>query len=556
MTFAENNRISHRQLYRQMMLALTAPFLLCLFGGGKLLGAEKIVGTVLAIILLLFYVIFLIRVSPDFSSPLKPMGRFFGKAAGVFFVFYVIFTASFLLDILEEIVPKSLVSGVSGEWISFFAIVCASIGTHRGMQRRGRAAEVTGGIFLAGIGAMLVLSAFQGKASYLSEMPFSFETRGVFTGGYGVLCAFSGLGLLPFALEDVEKQGSAGKTVMFGVLTLGALILAVQMILPAVFGWNRVVTEKYPVLPLLAGADMPGNVLSRFDVLWLGFLIYGLLFSIGSLLHYGHQIIRKTELGTGRYWLAGVIYLLSFWEPGGFGIQEYYGFYLAYIFLPVLLIIQVCFISGGRGRRLKKAAGSVTALLICLFFGGCAGVEPEERMYALALGIDAAPEGFAVTYGTPNMSEATGQEKPDENGQEVLTIKGGTFEEIQERYGRSQEKFMDMGHLEAIIIGSDLIADGRWEDVLSYLKKQPFVGEDIYVFQAENAEEILKWNGGQGSSVGEYLRGLLENDFSGKRKKKGVTLRTLYYEKYENGTLPKLPGLVVAGDELQAVPDA
>ena len=114
---------------------------------------------------------------------------------------------------------------------------------------------------------------------------------------------------------------------------------------------------------------------------------------------------------------------------------------------------------------------------------------------------------------------------------------------------------MDMGHLEAIIIGRDLIADGRWEAVLSYLKKQPFVGEDIYVFQAENAEEILKWNGGQGSSVGEYLRGLLENDFSGKRKKKGVTLRTLYHEKYENGTLPKIPGLVVEGDELQAVPD-
>ena len=53
MTFAENNRISHRQLYRQMVLAFTAPFLLCLFGGGKLLGGEKIEGTVLAVILLM-----------------------------------------------------------------------------------------------------------------------------------------------------------------------------------------------------------------------------------------------------------------------------------------------------------------------------------------------------------------------------------------------------------------------------------------------------------------------------------------------------------------------
>ena len=34
MRFAENNRISHRQLYRQMILALLAPFMLCVFGKG------------------------------------------------------------------------------------------------------------------------------------------------------------------------------------------------------------------------------------------------------------------------------------------------------------------------------------------------------------------------------------------------------------------------------------------------------------------------------------------------------------------------------------------
>ena len=35
MRFAENNRISHRQLYRQMILALLAPFMLCVFGKGN-----------------------------------------------------------------------------------------------------------------------------------------------------------------------------------------------------------------------------------------------------------------------------------------------------------------------------------------------------------------------------------------------------------------------------------------------------------------------------------------------------------------------------------------
>ena len=72
MTFAENNRISHRQLYRQMVLAFTAPFLLCLFGGGKLLGGEKIAGTVLAVILLLFYVIKFVNLSLSTALAIIP----------------------------------------------------------------------------------------------------------------------------------------------------------------------------------------------------------------------------------------------------------------------------------------------------------------------------------------------------------------------------------------------------------------------------------------------------------------------------------------------------
>ena len=42
MRFAENNRISHRQLYRQMILALLAPFMLCVFGKGGMNGISAV----------------------------------------------------------------------------------------------------------------------------------------------------------------------------------------------------------------------------------------------------------------------------------------------------------------------------------------------------------------------------------------------------------------------------------------------------------------------------------------------------------------------------------
>ena len=76
MRFAENNRISHRQLYRQMILALLAPFMLCVFGKGGMNGISAVAGMIFALILLGFYVIWLIRLTPSFEDPVKSAGGF------------------------------------------------------------------------------------------------------------------------------------------------------------------------------------------------------------------------------------------------------------------------------------------------------------------------------------------------------------------------------------------------------------------------------------------------------------------------------------------------
>ena len=497
MKFAENNRISHRQLYRQIILTFLAPFLLCLFGKGRVLGVSGIAGTAAALAILSFYVIFLIRLAPYYTDLKKAAGGILSRIIGVFFIAYVLLTGAYLLALLETIVPASLVTGVPGRWISFFAILVCSMGTHRGMQRRGRMAEVSGALLLGGILLMMILCVGQGKVSYLQEMAAGSQLTGenFLQNTYGILCAFSGIGLLPFALEHVEKQGSAGKPTALGILTLGGILLGMQLLLPAVFGWKRLLAEPYPVLPLLAGANLPGNVLARFDVLWMGFLLYSLMFAIGSLLHYGHQVIRKAHLGTGRYWMAAVIYLLSVWEFGGMGIEDYYGAFLWFVFVPGLLVIQLFLMFRGKARWKKKAAAAVSAMLcMCLFLGGCAGVEPEKRMYPLALGADAYENGFALTYGTPDLPKSTGQGKSEEDGgAQVLTIEGADFQEIESVYNRSQEKYLDMGHLQILVLSNEIIEDGRWQKLLAYLEDEPFVGENVYVFRAEDAREVLRW---------------------------------------------------------------
>ena len=411
MKFAENNRISQRQLYRQIVIAFIAPFLLCLFRGRRNQGLSGLTGTLLAVAVFLFYVIFLIRLGYAFANPCKTAGKILGRLMGIFYLVYCILGAAFLLDLLGEIVSVSLGTGVQKVWLCVIALIVCSLGTHRGIQRRGRIGEVSGGLVLVAVVLMLLLSAGQGRWEYFQEMLWNseFSGRRILQSGYYVICAFSGLGLLPFLLEHVDRKkstenvrivretrnlnvieegkaarevdraenekaarekknisyrseiryvGSIGKTVALAVVTLGVLLILAELLLPAVFGWGRLRYENYPILPLLAGADLPGNVLARFDVLWMGFLLYSLLFSVGSFLHYGHLIVEKTGLGTGRVWIGLLVFVAMVTEVRGIRIRDYFEMYLGCIFVPGMLIIQIIFFIMGKKRWKKKAEPS------------------------------------------------------------------------------------------------------------------------------------------------------------------------------------------------------
>mgnify|MGYP004509507065 FL=1 len=554
MRFAENNRISHRQLFRQIILVFPAPFLLCLFQGGSMIGKSAVAGTVTAAVILLFYVIWLIRLGPAYSEMAKTVGNIAVRFVGLFFLVYVILSAAFLADLMAQVVPSSLISGISGKSLSLLAVAACSIGTHRGMQRRGRIAEVSGGIFLAGIILLMILSAGQGKTEYFLEVwngeNSEFSGEEWMGSTWRLLSAFSGVGLLPFALDKVEKQGSARKPLISGLLTVCGVVLGMQILLPAVFGRERLFTEVYPILPLLDGADLPGNVLARFDVIWMGFLVFGLFFSMGSLFHYGNQIAAGTKFGTGRYWIPAAGWILSVYNWNGYGIRDYYGSYLGYVFVPGLLVIQLLLSMGNRGHRRKKVAAAALLLAVCLTGTGCAAVEPEKRIYPLALGAGALENGFILKYAMPDMNVTTGQEKPDEDPVSVLTIAGANFNEIEKIYNRSQEKYPDLGHLQVVILDENMLTEENRAAFIHYLKQEEHVGEDVYVFRTHMFSEVFGWKGAQQSSVGEYLQGIQENRTSGQQKK-GVTLREVYHQFYKDGTLPWLPSVWVNSDLLE-----
>ncbi len=90
-----------------------------------------------------------------------------------------------------------------------------------------------------------------------------------------------------------------------------------------------------------------------------------------------------------------------------------------------------------------------------------------------------------------------------------------------------------------LILKNDLTQSDRWSELLSYLEEEPLIGENVYVFRTENLTELMDWNKEQ-TLIGEYLPGLLENRIPD-QEKNGTTLRQVYHQWYENGTLPGIP---------------
>ena len=113
MKYAENNRISHRQLYHQIILSFLAPLLICIPGYNGEQGISGTVGIMAAVLILLLYVFFLMRTSYCYADPVKIMGKLKGSLLGSFFLIYLIMTGVYILSLIEQIVPVWAVSGIA-----------------------------------------------------------------------------------------------------------------------------------------------------------------------------------------------------------------------------------------------------------------------------------------------------------------------------------------------------------------------------------------------------------------------------------------------------------
>lgn len=185
---------------------------------------------------------------------------------------------------------------------------------------------------------------------------------------------------------------------------------------------------------------------------------------------------------------------------------------------------------------------------------GCGRVEPEKRAYPLTLGIDVIEGRYRIFLEMASLQEESGQGKEGSDAQveqgNILMIDGVTKEEILEEYNRTQEKYLDIGHLKAIVFSKNVTEQPeKMKEVLAGLEKEEMVGNSPYAFWTKDMELLMRTSGEKVESLGDFLAGLYENRTESVRQ---ITLKKVFQMDETDGYISEIPYLQVTEDEIVA----
>ena len=293
----------------------------------------------------------------------------------------------------------------------------------------------------------------------------------------------------------------------------------------------------------MSGIRLPGDFLERVDLFWVAALVFGILFGLGSVFFYSHELLARIRLEKTALPAGGAVVLGALaCEKAGIS-PEFFIEITMEIYGPLLfLLLILAGLTGKRGKIIKT--GLLTLALLGM--SGC-GISLEDRVFPMSMGVDYENGHYRIVYGIPQLSKVTGQDKEEtQSGEEqALAYEGLTPQDALERFNENQENYLDMGHMKAIILGEHIMENrDALAGFLGFLEDNPAVAGNIYVFVTEDMEALMSLDGQGVDSVGDYLTGILENTMD-KKEQKAVILQDLYGAWHREEEFPKLPEVTI-----------
>ena len=540
--YTDNARISHRQLFRQILTGLLGIYFLVVPVLPGMRGRQGVLCLLTGAGVYGFLGIYFIRIRYFFQDPQRYMGKIWGKVFILLYTSWLWLMGVYLLLMTAKITGKYLIEGSPSWAVILLAAFAAYLGSHQGLERRGRMAEVSFPILLLILAGMLFLAAIQVRPEYLEEMG-ELTFSGWARGSWQVLCVFLPFAFLPAALGNVKRPADTGKVMRSALAVLTGLLILTLILLQGSFGLGGYGHEEYPAIRLMSGIRLPGDFLERVDLFWVAALVFGILFSLGSVFFYSHELLARIRLEKTALAAGGAVVLGALaCEKAGIA-PEFFIEITMEIYGPLLfLLLILAGLTGKKGKIIKT--GLLTMALLGL--SGC-GVSLEDRVFPMSMGADYENGHYRIIYGIPQLSKVTGQDKEEtQSGEEqALVYEGLTPQDALERFNENQENYLDMGHMKAIILGEHIMENrDALTGFLGFLEDNPAVAGNIYVFVTEDMEELMRLDGQGVDSVGDYLTGILENTMD-QKKEKSVILQDLYGAWHREEEFPKLPEVTI-----------
>lgn len=193
---------------------------------------------------------------------------------------------------------------------------------------------------------------------------------------------------------------------------------------------------------------------------------------------------------------------------------------------------------------MKKLYGLMLAIMI-LLLTGCTGIEPERRSFPLAVSIDYVDDELQVIYAMANLHDLTGQYKSTGEAGLVQGFTGQSMDEVLKNYNSSREYYLDLGHVQVIVLGTGLIEkEQKLQEILTYLEQEPDFADSIYVFTCEDPQSLMAVNGTTVEALSEYLIGIYQNKVIS-RADQAVTLQEILYAWHNDNEMIQLPEVLL-----------
>ena len=529
-TFAQNESISPRQLYRLYVFNLLGVGTLVLPNNLAKLGKYAFISIALGVFMawLFMWIVSEVRERRKTIYDRSIDKTKYAKMLiyDLIIAIYELSQAAFLAWIFVKLIRDSLIPDESFTVVLLVIMAVCAYALSGGVECRARVYEVVFFFVLIPLAAMLLFALSDVRFDYLmikDRVGVDFGMADIFAGAYYVFAASISVFNILFVRERTASQ--IRWSVSKAILTYAGILFLLYAVLLGSFGKYSLSEIEFPAVVLMSDVQIKGSFFKRADALMLSVWFFTLFSVLNMSLYYAvlrcenfaentrkiiftfnknrgfsnnkqlscdRQKSHDKEKSTMRSWciifvIAVTVTLAYILESGGEIVKKYLGFLMC-IAIPVIVV-----------------------LTIGLMLTGCSAVELEERCFPTLAAVD------VVDVDTDEITdkEVTGKEVTDykeyvSHRDDLANENSGYIEfyynmdksyepeyadDIKTAVDSFEERLSqkaDTNHLKVILIGKTLRKDkAAYSDFMEYCKTSKKFPRNTYVCIADDINDIF-----------------------------------------------------------------